>query len=133
MGRFIHHRKLLHNIDKQINVSASQSTGSEVLAGQKAVISCAFTGITQQLDSITWLRSDGTLVSFLDNFEVEVGDYNRADNSQVTTLTVLGAENSADNIYICQFTSLEWARVGDRSTTVSINVFGRLWIIKCGF
>ena len=67
-------------------------------------------------------------MSFLDNFEVEVGDYNRADNSQVTTLTVLGAENSADNIYICQFTSLEWARVDDpdRSTTVPINVFGRL-------
>ena len=65
-------------------------------------------------------------MSFLDNFEVEVGDYNRADNSQVTTLTVLGAVNSADNIYICQFTSLEWARVDDRSTTVPINIFGRL-------
>ncbi|XP_063687631.1 uncharacterized protein LOC134820911 [Bolinopsis microptera] len=104
----------------------SQSTGSEVLAGQEAIISCAFTGITQQLDSITWLRSDGTLVSFLDNFEVEVGDYNKADNSQVTTLTVLGAENSADNIYICQYTSVEWARVDDRGTTVPINVFAVL-------
>ena len=105
--------------------------GSEVMAGQTATISCTFTGLTKKLDSISWIKSDGTRVSFLDNFEENIGEYNEETNSQITTLTVSGSENIADTVFICQFTSLEWARVDDRSVSAPVNVFGKLELMTC--
>ena len=102
----------------------TQPIGSEVQAGQKAIVTCLFTGLTQKLDSITWLKSDGTPVSYLVNFEEEAGDYNDGTDSQTSTLTVPGTDNVEDSVYICQFTSTEWAIVDDRSVRAPINIFG---------
>ena len=95
------------------------------MIGQKAEISCIFTGLTKPLDSIFWIKSGGTRVGYLNNFAEDPGVYDETKKSQTSTLEVPGSENIADSDYICQFTSLEWARVDDRSVFVPFLVYGK--------
>ena len=108
-------------------ISVLQPMGTEVMIGQKAKISCIFTGLTKQLDSIFWVKSGGARVSYLSNFVEEPGLFNEKTKSQTSTLEVPGSENTADSEYVCQFTSLEWGRVNDKSVAVPLLVYG--WFI----
>ena len=109
-----------------------QPIGTEVVVGQEAKISCIFTGLTKPLDSIFWTKSGGKRVGYLYNFAEDPGVYDETNKSQISTLEVPGSENIADSEYICQFTSLEWARVDDRSAIVPLLLYGKFIVMEHG-
>ena len=94
-------------------------------AGTDETISCIVTGITKQLNSISWTK-DGTDVSTLSgsNYVVSAGTYD--SNSQTTTLTVKAAANIADSTYTCVITSIEYEET-NKETPVALNVFGKIF------
>lgn len=112
----------LHLLISILLSSAISSVNKEVEANTDATISCVITGITRQLDNISWKKADGNAVAG-DNYEVKAGTYD--SNSQTTTLTVKAAANTVDSLYTCSITSSEW-EVSDRESTVVLDVFGTL-------
>ena len=114
------------NMNKNLKIflfSGSEAKGTEIVAGLDATISCIFTGITRQLDSVSWLDSDGDNIKDNKNFEVHEGTYDKKKHSQTSILTVRGQENEIDKIYTCQITASEWGKV-DKTVFVPLNVFG---------
>ena len=106
------------------NSSDIEPTNKEVESGTDATISCVISGITQQLDTVVW-RKDGTDVTTTTtggNYFVSPGTY--GSNSQITTLSVKAAANTADSTYTCAITSNEWL-VTNQQTNVILNVFGK--------
>ena len=101
----------------------------EQLKETEATLSCKITGLTKQLDKITWTKSDGTLItSGQDGITIDDGILDD-NSSQTTTLTVSGDENGQDTTFTCVITSLEHDVV-ERSTTVNLEVFCK-YIIIC--
>ena len=101
-----------------------QPINKEVLAGTDTSISCVISGITQQLDSVSWTK-DGTDVTTLsedNSYVVSAGTY--GSNSQTTTLTVKAAVNTADSTYACVITSNEHQET-NKPTSVTLNVFSK--------
>ena len=95
----------------------------EVETQTDATISCVITGLTRQLDEVSWTNSAGTDVTTLsgNNYVVDAGSYD--SNSQTTTLTVKAAVNIADATYSCVFDSQEWATINEIAPVI-LNVFG---------
>ena len=94
-------------------------------AGTDETISCIVTGISKQLDSISWTK-DGTDVTTLSgsNYIVSSGTYD--SNSQTTTLTVKAAANTADSTYTCVISSIEYQET-NKETPVALNVFSKIF------
>ena len=109
----------------KLHNSGFEAHGSEVLVGQDATISCVFTGLSQQLHSVTWLKTSGVDVKSLSNFEVTDGTFDLHTNSQTTELRVLGTENYVDTVYTCQYTALDWNQSNNQSIRASLSVFGK--------
>ena len=103
-----------------------EAKNKEVGADTEAVISCIISGITKQLDSVSWTdSSDGALVSDDTNYVIADGSYDDSTNSQTTTLTVK-AGVASDSTFSCVVTSAEWSGTAtDIQTEVTLNVFGK--------
>ena len=98
------------------------------IVGTEVTISCIVNGITRQLDTVTWTKSDGSLItSGQDGLTVDPGIF--SGSSQTTTLTVAGPQNNQDTTYYCVVTSNELG-ITDKSTAVNLEVFSEC--ANCG-
>lgn len=107
-----------------INFSDVQPTNKEIEVGTDATLSCIITGITKQLDAVKWTK-DGTDVTTLsgdNSYVVTRGTY--SSNTQITTLAVKAAVNTADVIYTCVVTSDEHQET-EKETPVVLNVYSK--------
>ena len=106
--------------------SEVEAKNSEVLTNTQATISCVVSGITQQLNTVTWEKPDGAgaITHTQEGFLVDVGTYNSGTKSQTTILTIPADKNIADNIYTCVITSNEHG-VTSQKTGVNSNVFSK--------
>ena len=85
-------------------------------------MSCVVSGLTTDLDSVSWKTSTGTIInSDVTNYVIDDGSV--SDNSQTTVLTVV-AGVSTDQEYSCVVESQEW-QLTDQSQTVYLNVYGK--------
>ena len=103
-------------------LSDIQPTNKEIEIGTDATLSCIITGITKQLDSVSWTKSgtDVTTLTEDNSYVVSAGTY--GSNSQTTTLTVKAAVNTADSTYTCVVTSEEHEEI-NKETPVALNVY----------
>ena len=104
---------------------AAVAGNKEVVVGEEATIACVVSGLTGVLDGVTWENAGGedvTTIADKANYEVTAGVY--SDNSQTTTLKVLGASTLTDATYSCVITSTEWALTAAK-TAVTLNVFSK--------
>ena len=98
-----------------------------MLKDSQATISCVVKGLTKQLDTVAWEKSDNSPVTAgegADAFKIAVGTYEAASNSQTTILTVPGASNGADAAYNCVITSNEHKQTA-HETAVNSNIFSK--------
>ena len=57
--------------------------------------------------------------------------FDQLTNSQVTTLTVRNVSKTADTVFTCEISSLDWEH-SDDATSVTLGVFGMfLWYDTC--
>ena len=112
--------------------SAVEAKGSEVVMNSQATISCVTSGLTQQLDAVTWEKPDGggVITHNVDGYKIEKGSYDTGSYSQTTVLTIPADKNTADSVYMCIITSNEHA-VSAAKTEVHSNVFSKCSIYKC--
>ena len=104
-----------------------------MVKNSQATISCVISGLTQQLDAVTWEKPDegGVITHNVDGYEIVEGSYNSGSNSQTTVLTISADKNTADSVYTCIITSNEHA-VSAAKTEVHSNVFSKCIISKLG-
>ena len=104
--------------------SAVEARHSEVLKDTQATISCVVTGLTKQLDAVSWEKpnSGGAITHDVDGYQIDVGTYQDGFNSQTTILTVPAAVNGADAVFSCVITSNEHRKSAERFA-VNSNVF----------
>ena len=102
-------------------ISALNAKHSEVLIGTQATISCVITGLTKELDKVTWEKpnSGGRITDNTDGFVIDVGTYNAENNSQTTVLTIPGAQNTADASYTCVIQSEEHGKQSEQIEVMS--------------
>ena len=111
-----------------ISNSAVTAVDKSPIVGTEVTISCIVNGITRQLDTVTWTKSDGSLItSGQDGLTVDPGIF--SGSSQTTTLTVAGPQNNQDTTYNCVVTSNELG-ITDKSTAVNLEVFSEC--ANCG-
>ena len=87
-------------------------------------ISCVVSGLTKQLDAVTWEKPDsgGAITDGTDGYQINDGTYQGESNSQTTVLTIPAAENRADAVFSCVITSNEHGK-SDEKTAVNSDVF----------
>ena len=107
-----------------------EAKNSEVLTNTQATISCVVSGITQQLNTVTWQKPGGTdtITHNVDGYLIEVGTYDSGTKSQTTILTIPAVKNKADSAYTCVITSDEHGKSAD-PTSVNSNVFSKFLCI----
>ena len=99
------------------------TVNKEQLAGTEAVISCTVKGLTKQLQTVKWTKSDNSpVISGQDGLTIDSGTF--SVSSQTTTLTVAGPQNNLDTTYNCVITAHEHGFV-DKSTTINLKVFSK--------
>ena len=87
-------------------------------------MSCVVSGLTVDLDTVTWKNSTGTaLTNDGTNYIINEGSLNDTDNTQTTVLTVV-AGVSTDQEYSCVVESQEW-EISEQSESVFLNVYGK--------
>ena len=97
------------------------TVNKEQLTGTEAVISCTVKGLTKQLQTVKWTKSDNSpVISGQDGLTIDSGTF--SVSSQTTTLTVAGPQNNLDTTYNCVITAHEYGFV-EKSTTVNLKVF----------
>ena len=111
-------------IKENLSLSDVDAKQSEVLKDSQTTISCVVSGLTKNLDAVTWEKSDsgGAITDGTDGYQIDVGTYQGVSYSQTTVLIIPAAENRADATYTCLITSNEHAKSADR-TIVNSNVF----------
>ena len=107
-----------------------EAKNSEVLTNTQATISCVVSGITQQLNTVTWQKPGGTdtITHDVDGYLIEVGTYDSGTKSQTTILTIPADKNIADSVYTCVITSDEHGK-SSNPTSVNSNVFSKFFFI----
>ena len=97
-----------------------------MVKNSQATISCVISGLTKQLDIVTWEKPDGegVITHNVDGYKIEKGSYDTGSNSQTTVLTIPANKNTADSVYTCVITSNEHA-VSAAKTEVHSNVFSK--------
>ena len=103
-----------------------EAKNSEVLINTQATISCVITGLTEQLNTVTWEKPNGAgvITHDVDGYGIVEGSYESSSNSQTTVLTIPAGENTADSVYTCVITSNEHGVSADR-TDVNSKVFSK--------
>ena len=106
--------------------SAVEARHSEVLKDTQATISCVVTGLTKQLDAVSWEKpnSGGAITHDVDGYQIDVGTYQDGSNSQTTILTIPSTANMVDAVFPCIITSNEHRKSED-ATNVNSNVFSK--------
>ena len=96
--------------------SAVEARHSEVLKDTQATISCVVTGLTKQLDAVSWEKpnSGSAITHDVDGYQIDVGTYQDGSNSQTTILTVPAAANRVDAVFSCVITSNEHIKSAKR-------------------
>ena len=104
--------------------SAVEARHSELLKDTQATISCVVTGLTKQLDAVSWEKpnSGGAITHDVDGYQIDVGTYQDGSNSQTTILTVPSTANMVDAVFPCGITSDEHRKSAERFA-VNSNVF----------
>ena len=109
-------------------ISGVEAKSSEVLKDTEATISCLVTGLTKQLDKVTWKKpsSGGDINDGDDGYRIVVGSYQKDYNSQTTILTIPVGKNTADLVYTCVIQSDDHGKTvgNEESRDVKSNVFG---------
>ena len=102
------------------------AVNKEVLSGSDAVeISCEVSGLTKQLQTVKWKKSNGDDVTTgQTGYTSKEGTFD--GGSQTTTLTIASAQNSADSTYNCLITPAAPDDATEVSTPVKLNVFSKL-------
>ena len=97
-----------------------------MVTNSQTTISCVISGLTKQLDKVTWEKPDGggVITHNVDGYKIEKGSYDSVSNSQTTVLTIPADKNTADSVYTCVITSIEHA-VSAAKTEVHSNVFSK--------
>ena len=105
---------------------------SEVLKNTAATISCIVTGLTKQLDAVTWEKpnSGGKITDGTEGYYIDVGTYQDEFNSQTTILTVPAAANGADAVFSCVITASEYGVLETRTAVKSV-VFSKYTPFFC--
>ena len=108
-------------------VSDVTAKHSEVLMNTQGVISCVVNGLTKQLDSVTWEKSEsgGVITDGTDGYTIDVGTYDLSSESQTTVLTIPADKNNAKALYICVIQSDEHGKTSGspEKTNVKSEVF----------
>ena len=99
---------------------------SEVLNYTQTTISCVVTGLTKQLDAVTWEKpnSGGVITGGTEEYQIDIGTYQEGSHSQTTILNVPAAANIADAAFSCVISSIEH-RKSEIKTAVESNVFSK--------
>ena len=99
---------------------------NEVLKNTQATISCVVTGLTKQLDAVSWEKpnSGGAITHGVDGYQIDVGTYQDGSNSQTTILTIPSTANMVDAVFPCVITSNEHRKSAE-TTNVNSNVFSK--------
>ena len=102
-----------------------------MIINSQTTISCVITGLTKQLDIVTWEKPDGggVITHNMDGYKIEKGSYDSGSYSQTTVLTIPADKNTADSAYKCVITSNEHA-VSAAKTEVHSNVFSKCSIYR---
>ena len=97
-----------------------------MLKDTQATISCVVTGLTKQLDAVSWEKpnSGGAITHDVDGYQIDVGTYQDGSNSQTTILTIPSTANMVDAVFPCLITSNEHKKSVD-ATNVNSNVFSK--------
>ena len=66
-----------------------------------AQLSCYVTGLTKQLDTVTWKESGNVITDGTDGYKIDVGTYVSTYNSQETTITVPADRVTRDLFFKC--------------------------------
>ena len=107
--------------------SGVTAKGSEVFDDTQATISCEVTGLTKQLEAVTWEKpsSGGVITDNTDGYLIDVGTYDSGSNTQTTILTIPNSANGADAVYTCIIESVEHGKPSgsEETTAVNSNVF----------
>lgn len=107
-----------------------KGVSQEVLVGSDATISCKITGITQPI-TVKWKIDVETVIPSTSKYIVNTESFDQLTNSQVTTLTVRNVSKTADTVFTCEISSLDWEH-SDDATSVTLGVFGMfLWYDTC--
>ena len=109
-------------------ISGVEAKESEVRTNTEATISCVVSGLTKQLDAVTWQKpSSGDVISDgTDSYQIDVGTYEPSTNTQTTILTVPAGKNTDDAVFTCVIQSDEHGKTSasPQKTDVKSNVFG---------
>ena len=109
-------------------ISDVEAKDSEVRTNTEATISCVVSGLTKELDAVTWLKPSqgGPITDGTDSYQIDVGTYEPSTNIQTTVLTVPAGENMADAVFTCVIQSDEHGKTSasPQKTDVESNVFG---------
>ncbi|XP_063676931.1 mucin-17-like [Bolinopsis microptera] len=100
-----------------------KAKGSEVLTNTEATISCVVSGLSQQLDAVTWKKpsSGGVITDGTDSYNIDIGTYDPGSNSQTTILTVPAGESTADALFTCVIQSDEHAKTSASPEETVVN------------
>ena len=106
--------------------SVVTAKNKEVLSQTDAVvIECTVTGLTAQLQTVKWQKSDGTDVSNgKTGYTSKVTSY-AGGGTQTTSLTVAKTHNNVDSTYKCLITPATKDDATEVSTDVILNVFSK--------
>ena len=108
-------------------ISEVQAKQSEVLINTQVMISCVVSGLTKQLEKVTWEKPkiDVPITDGEDGYKIDEGTYQGDSNSQTTVLTISADKNTADTVYTCVIQSDEHGKTSksQERTDVTSDVF----------
>ena len=98
-----------------------------MLANTEAIISCVVSGLTKQLNAVTWEKpsSGGVITDGTDDYHIDTGTYEPTTNIQTTIVTIPGSANTADAVFTCVIQSDEHGKISasPHKTVVKSNIF----------
>ena len=99
-----------------------------MLTDTEATISCVVSGLTKELDAVTWEKpsNGGVITDGTEDYHIDIGTYEPSTNIQTTILTVPAGENTHDAVFTCVIQSDEHGKTSasPQKTDVKSNVFG---------
>lgn len=102
-------------------------THKEVEKDTEATLTCTISGLWTTATIVWRSRKGGPDLKNDENFTLGGTGYVESTKNQQSTLTVKAAVNTADHIYYCTVTSMEWRKV-EEENPVHLNVFGMCFI-----
>ena len=112
---------------KWLIVSEIEAKGSEALTDTEATISFVVSGLTNELDAVTWEKpSDGGIITDgTEDYLIDIGTNDSSTNNQTTILAISGSANTADAgfTYVIQSDEHGKLSASPDKTGVNSNIF----------